>query len=93
MRVVSTITRIAFVLLDQADGEPVALSNARLADLTDTSDRNVRRCLGQLVEAGAVEIRQSSRYDRWAGTRLLVPDHTRIKELMGVSPRKDDEAE
>lgn len=82
MRAVSAVARIARVLLAHPDGEPVALSNAALARLAKTTDRNVRRCITQLRDAGALEIRKSSRYDRDSGHRLLVPRHAELRAVL-----------
>lgn len=82
MRAVSAVARIARVLLAHPNNEPVALSNTALASLAKTTDRNVRRCITQLRDAGAIEIRKATRYDRTAGHRLLVPNHEKLRAIL-----------
>jgi hypothetical protein len=82
MRAVSAVARIARVFLAHPDGEPVAMSNAVIADLARTTARNVRRCLTQLRDEGALDVRTSSTYDRNSGTRLLVPNHAALRRVL-----------
>ena len=82
MRAVSAVARIARVLLAHPDGQPVALSNAALARLARTTDRNVRRCISQLRDEGALSLRKSSQYDRESGHRLLIPHHEVLLKVL-----------
>jgi hypothetical protein len=88
MRVMPAIARLVVLLLEQPANTELALSNARMAELIGTTDRNIRRCLAQLIEAGAVRTVVSRTYDKAAGHRRIVLDHEKLRAAITVTTQQ-----
>jgi Mn-dependent DtxR family transcriptional regulator len=74
-------TRVAHILMQFNDKEPIVMPNKRLAELLGISERSVRRAVGALADAGAIEVVQDKEMDRTAGFRRIVPDREKLAQI------------
>jgi predicted transcriptional regulator len=58
------------------------MPNKRLAELLGITERSVRRAVGALADAGAIDIVQDEQMDKTGGFRRLVPHQAHLLSIL-----------